>query len=163
MPLLFLVLLWIHALTAVFFIGGSLFIWGVVWPVSFKITKDERERTRIVGLIGRLFGTLTDISVIILFATGAYLGIKYLPQFSDLTTTYGGQILLAKTITVIIMTVLMYANNLYHGKKIMRLSEEGKFDEIKRIRKITHIASFITLGLLIVIAVLAFTLPYYHP
>lgn len=163
MQLLFLVILWIHALTAVFFIGGSFFIWGVVWPVSFKMTGDEKERTRIMGLIGRLFGTLTDISIIILLATGAYLGLGYLPQFSDLTTTAGGQLLLAKSITVIVMVVLMYANNIYHGKRIVNLAAQGKLDEVKRIRKITHVASFITLGLLAVIAIMAFTLPYYHP
>ena len=33
--------------------------------------------------------------------------------------------------------------------------------EVRRIRKITHLASFITLGLMIVIAILAFTLPFY--
>jgi uncharacterized membrane protein len=61
------------------------------------------------------------------------------------------------------MLVLMYANNLYHGKKIIRLVNAGKLDEVRRIRKITHLASFITLGLMIVIAILAFTLPFYHP
>lgn len=163
MQLLFLIVLWIHAFTAVFFIGGSFFIWMVVWPMSYKMTEDERERTRIVGLIGRLFGTLTDISVIILLVTGAYLGMVYLPQHSDLMTTVGGQLLLAKSIIVIIMIVLMYANNLYHGKRIVNLAAQGKLDEVKRIRRITHIASFITLGLLAVIAILAFTLPFYAP
>ena len=163
MDLLFLVVLWIHATTAVFFIGGSLFIWIVVWPVSYKFTDDEKERTRILGLIGRLFGTLTDISVVILLVTGAYLGLAYLPQFSQLTTTAGGQLLLAKSIVVIVMIVLMYANNIYHGKRIVNLAAQGELEKVRQIRRITHIASFITLGLLVVIAILAFTLPYYHP
>lgn len=162
MNLLFLIILWIHAVTAVFFIGGSLFIWIVVWPASYKFTQDEKERTRLMGHIGRLFGTLTDISVIILILTGIYLGLGYLPSLSDLTTTTGGKILLAKSIIVVVMIVLMYANNLYHGKKIVRLASQGKFEEVRKIRRITHIASFITLGLMVVIAMLAFTLPYYH-
>lgn len=162
MNLLFLVILWIHALTAVFFIGSSIFIWLVIWPVSYRITDDEKERTRIMGLIGRRFGTLTDISLAIIVLTGIYLGLGYIATFSDLTTTAGGKLLLAKSITVVIMIVLMYANNIYHGKRIVRLSSEGRFDEVRKIRKVTHIASFITLGLMVVIGILAFTLPYYH-
>lgn len=163
MDLLFLIVLWIHATTAVFFIGGSLFIWIVVWPVSYKITDDEKERTRMLGIIGRWFGTLTDISIVILIVSGIYLGLGYLPSFSDLTSTTGGELLLAKSIAVIVMIVLMYANNIYHGKRIVRLASEGNFDRVRQIRRITHIASFITLGLLVLIAILAFTLPYYYP
>ena len=159
----FLVVLWIHALVAVFFIGGSFFIWLVVWPATLRISTDEQERAKILKHVGRIFGTATDVSVTILLLTGLYLGYEYLPTLSDLTSTEGGKILLAKGIVVVIMLVLMYANNLYHGKKIIRLVNAGKLDEVRRIRKITHLASFITLGLMIVIAILAFTLPFYHP
>ena len=159
----FLVILWIHALVAVFFIGGSFFIWLVVWPATLRISTDEQERAKILKHVGRIFGTATDVSVTILLLTGLYLGYEYLPTLSDLTSTEGGKILLAKGIVVVIMLVLMYANNLYHGKKIIRLVNAGKLDEVRRIRKITHLASFITLGLMIVIAILAFTLPFYHP
>ncbi len=163
MNLLFLIILWIHAFTAVFFVGGSFFIWIVVWPATFRISGDEKERTKILGHVGRIFGTETDISVAILIVTGIYLGYGYLPDLSDLTTTLGGQLLLAKGIIVVIMIVLMYANNIYHGKLLVRLAKEGRFDEMKRIRRITHMASFITLGLMVVIVVIAFTLPFYYP
>ncbi len=163
MDILFLVILWIHAFTALFFVGGSFFIWIVVWPATFRISDDEKVRTKILGHVGRIFGTATDISVAILILTGLYLGYGYLPKLSDLTTTTGGQLLLAKSIIVVIMLVLMYANNIYHGKRLVRLSQEGKFDEMKRIRRITHMASFITLGLMVVIVLIAFTLPFYYP
>ena len=42
----FLVILWIHALVAVFFIGGSFFIWVVVWPATLRISTDERSDQR---------------------------------------------------------------------------------------------------------------------
>lgn len=163
MDLIFLIVLWIHAFTAIFFIGGSFFIWVIVWPATFRITSDEKERTRIIGNVGRLFGTATDISVGILIVTGLYLAYLYLPSLSDLTTTTGGKLLLAKGILVIIMISLMYSNNLYHGKKIVRLSREGRMDEVRKIRRITHIASFITLGLMVAIALIALSLPFYHP
>lgn len=163
MSIIFLIVLWIHAFTALFFIGGSFFIWIVVWPATFKITDDEKLRARILGNVGRIFGTATDISVAILIVSGLYLAHGYLPVLSDLTDTIGGKLLLAKGIIVVIMLVLMYSNNIYHGKKIVRLSQEGKFDQVRRIRRITHVASFITLALMAVIAVIAFTLPFYYP
>ncbi len=162
-PWIIITVLVIHIFSAIFFIGGSFFIWFIVWPVSYKLTDDESYRTRIVGLIGRLFGYYTNALVIILLATGLFLGYEYLPALSDLDTTTGGQVLLAKSITVLVMLVLMYANNIYHGKKIMRLSEEKRYDEMQRIRRITHIASFVTMGLMLVILVLAVALQFYMP
>ena len=53
-----LIILWIHIFTAIIFIGGSFFIWLVVYPESFKITDDEKLRTRIVGRIGKRFAYL---------------------------------------------------------------------------------------------------------
>ncbi|QRF76061.1 putative integral membrane protein [Thermoplasmatales archaeon] len=155
--------LFVHIFSAIFFIGGSFFIWFIVWPVSYKLTEDETYRTRIVGLIGRLFGYYTNALVIVLVGTGIFLGYEYLPRLSDLETTTGGQILLEKSIIVAIMLILMYANNIYHGKKIMRLSEEKKYDEMERIRRITHVASFVTMGLMIVITILAVSLQFYVP
>ncbi|WP_297217335.1 CopD family protein [Thermoplasma sp.] len=159
-----LAVLIIHVFAAMIFIGGSLFIWFIVWPASYKATSDESERTKIVGVIGRYFGWWTDATVAILLVTGAYLGYEYVGgNLSLLTTTLGGQILLIKVIIVWITIVLMYANNIYHGKLIMRLAEEKKYDEMKRIRKITHTASFITLGLLLVIMGLAVALQFFMP
>jgi uncharacterized membrane protein len=157
------IVLMIHLFSAIMFIGGSFFLWLIVWPVSYRLTDDESYRTKIVGLIGRLFGYYTDLLIVILILTGIYLGYTYLPSFSDLTTTTGGRILLIKSIVVVVMIVLMYANNIYHGKRIMRLSEERKYDEMKRIRKITHVASFITMGLMLVIMALAVLLQFYYP
>jgi uncharacterized membrane protein len=52
----------------------------------------------------------------------------------------------------------MYANNTYHGKKIIRLENTGKPDEVKCIAKITYPRLFIALGRGIVFAILAFIL-----
>ena len=75
-PWIIITVLVIHIFSAIFFIGGSFFIWFIVWPVSYKLTDDESYRTRIVGLIGRLFGYYTNALVIILVATGLFLRIS---------------------------------------------------------------------------------------
>ncbi|WP_010916415.1 hypothetical protein [Thermoplasma volcanium] len=161
---LIMAVLIIHVFASIMFIGGSFFIWFIVWPASYKMTKDESMRTKIVGIIGRYFGWWTDATIAILVVSGGYLGYEYIHgNFGLLTTTIGGKILLAKVIVVWIMIVLMYANNIYHGKLIMRLAEEKKYDEMKRIRKITHVASFITLGLILAIMGLAVLLQFFMP
>ena len=58
------------------------------------------------------------------------------------------------------MVVIMYGNNIYHGKKIVRLASEGKLDEVKKVRKITHKISALTLALMILITVEAVGLQF---
>lgn len=160
MVLLDIIVLWIHIFAAIIFIGGSFFMWLVVWPASYDVTDDERLRTKIVGKIAKRFAYFTHGSLLILILTGLYNMSWYLPSPFDFSTI-GGKILLAKIFVVVAMIVIMYSNNVYHGKKIMRLSSEGKLDQVKKIRKITHLISFVTLGLLVVITILATAMQFY--
>ena len=155
------IILFIHIFFAILFVGGSFFIWLVVWPTSYELTEDEKERTRIVGRIAKRFALFTHISVIVLIITGIYNATWYLGTFSALFNTTGGHLLLAKIIVVGIDIIIIYANNLYHGRKIMRLAREGKLEEVRRIRKTTHLFSFISLALLLVIVLLASALQFY--
>lgn len=161
MILLDAIILFIHIFFAIIFVGGSFFIWLVVWPASYGLTDDEKERTRIVGRIAKRFALFTHISLAVLIVTGIYNATWYLRSPSGLFDTTGGNILLAKVIVVGVDIVLIYANNLYHGKKIMRLAREGKLEEVRKIRKVTHMFSFISLALLIVIVLLATMLQFY--
>ncbi|MHB1492398.1 MAG: CopD family protein [Thermoplasmataceae archaeon] len=158
-----LIILWIHVFTAIFFVGGSFFIWLVVYPASFKITDDEKLRTKIVGRIGKEFAAFTNVSIIILILTGLYNATWYLGNdFTyDLLNTESGQILLVKGIFVVAMVLLMYGNNIYHGKRIMKMSQEGDLEGLKRLRKTSHLLSYITLALMMIITILAVALGFY--
>ncbi|MCL4337809.1 MAG: CopD family protein [Candidatus Thermoplasmatota archaeon] len=161
MILLDAIVLAIHIFFAILFVGGSFFIWLVVWPASYEITDDEKERTRIVGKIAKRFAIFTHVSLAVLIVTGIYNATWYLGSFSALYSTSGGEILLAKIVVVGIDILIIYSNNLYHGKKITRLAREGKLEEVKRIRKVTHLFSFISLALLLVIVGLATALQFF--
>ncbi len=161
MLLVDLIVLWIHLFFAIIFIGGSFFIWFVVWPASYDITDDEKLRTRIVGKIAKRFAYFTHISLALLILTGIYNATWYLPARSDLFSTTAGELLFTKSVIVIVAVLIIYVNNLYHGKKIMRLSEEKKFEEMKAIRRRTHLFSYISLGLLFLITVLAAAMQFY--
>ena len=159
---LILVLLWIHIFFAIIFIGGSYFMWLVLWPASFKVSDDEKQRTRFVGVVAKRFAYFSHTSLLILVVTGLILAFGwYLPQPSDLITTLPGHILLSKMIVVAAMIGIVYGNNLYHGKRIMRLSKEGKKEELQKLRRKSHILSFISLGLMALIVVLAVALQIY--
>jgi copper resistance protein D len=156
-----IIVLWMHLFAAIIFIGGSFFIWLVVWPASYGLATNETQRSIIVGRIAKRFAYFTHVSIAVLVASGTYLALPFLQSPSSLSTTLSGELLLAKVLVVVSMIILMYANNIYHGKKIMRLVAQGELDDVRRVRKLTHLASFITLGLMTIITVLGVALLFY--
>ena len=152
---LFAIVLWIHLFFAIIFIGGSFFIWIVVWPSSFDLAENEKFRTKIVGTMSKRFAFFTNISVGILIVTGLNLAYQMFGTTPDLLSTIGGQILFAKVVVVAVALGIMYYNNMGHAKKIKLLVEENKMDEVSRLRKRAHLFSFLTLGLLVIVTILA--------
>jgi putative copper resistance protein D len=157
LPLLVLdsAILWVHLFCAVLFVGGSFFMWLVVMPGSHLLTKDESERTQMVGKIAKGFGRITNPILVILVLTGIYNAFWYLPNLNELFNTIGGEILFAKTIVVVALLVLIYSHNVYFGRKIVQFAREKKLDELKAIRKKSRIVSFTNLALMVVILILA--------
>jgi copper resistance protein D len=156
-----IIALWVHLFAAIIFIGGSFFIWLVVWPASYGLANNEAQRSIIVGRMAKRFAYFTHASIAVLVASGTYLALPYLESPISLSTTLSGELLLAKILVVVSMITLVYANNIYHGKKITRLVAQGKLEDVKRVRKLTHLASFITLGLMMIITMLGVALLFY--
>lgn len=159
--ILFLILLSIHVLSAIIFVGGSIFIWLILWPESYKLDNDKL-RTKLLGFVGHKFAFYTNLTLGLLILTGLLMTYKYLFNFSLYFESIGGELLFSAEILIIIMIIIMYGNNIYHGKLIVKLNEENKFDEIKRIRKVTHIYSMITMVLLIIIVILMVAMRVYY-
>ncbi|MEM3313532.1 MAG: hypothetical protein QXT48_04065, partial [Thermoplasmatales archaeon] len=91
--------------------------------------------------------------------TGLLLVALYYPVYfyniGYAIRTRWGYILTIKIITVVAMYSIMYGNNLWHGKLIPKLAEAGNFEELKKVRKISHMLSFITVALMIAIVLIA--------
>ncbi len=151
--ILFLILLSIHVLSAIIFVGGSIFIWAILWPESYKLENDKL-RTRLLGFVGHRFAFYTNVTLTLLIVTGLLMTYKYLLNFSLYFQSLQGEILFSAELLVLIMLIIMYGNNIYHGKLIVKLNEENKFEEIKKVRKKTHIYSMITMVLMIIIVIL---------
>ena len=147
-------ILWIHLFTAVFFVGGSFFMWLVIIPASHLITPDESERTRIIGKIARAFGNLTNPVLVVLILTGLYNATWYLQSVTSLLT-YPGTILLAKMILVAVLLALIYVHNVYFGKRIVQLAEERRLDDLQKLRRRSRVVSAANLSLMLAILFLA--------
>ena len=149
-----MIVLWVHLFSAVLFVGGSFFMWLVVVPASHLIAEDESERTQVVGRIARVFGRMTNPILVVLVLTGIYNATWYLPSVDSLFT-YPGSLLLAKMVLVVILLVLIYVHNVYFGKKIVRLAEQRKLDELAELRRRSRVVSMANLSLMIAILLLA--------
>ncbi len=157
--LLFDAVLFIHIICAVFLVGSSIFVWVIVWPASSEAMPDEKQRTRFMSFMGKRYAFWTNISIVLLTVTGILLVYLYHPSyftnFSSAINTQWGYVLTVKIVAVALMYGLLYGNNLWHGKKFPKLAEAGKFDELKRLRRLSHLFSFITVGLMVVIILIA--------
>lgn len=151
-----IILLLVHVISAVFLVGSSIFVWIVVWPASYVMT-DEKLRTKFMSVMGKKFAFYTNLSVLLLTVTGLLLVYlvkpEYFSNFAQSVSQPWGQILTIKVLTVAAMYSIMYGNNIWHGKMIPKLAERGEFDKLKSIRKITHVFSFITVLLMVIIVI----------
>lgn len=154
-------MLWIHLFAAVIFVGGSFFMWLVVVPASKMSSEDESERTMIIGLMAKRFGRISDISLALLIITGLYNATWYLPSQSSLFTTLAGEILFAKSILVLLLIVLIFVNNLYFGRKIVRLAKERRIEELSQLRGRSRALSMLNLSLMTAILLLAVLMQFY--
>lgn len=157
--ILTLAILFVHIICAVFLVGSSIFVWVIVWPASTIAMPDEKQRTRFMSVMGKRYAFWTNISIVLLTITGVLLVYLYHPSyitnFSHVIGLQWGYVLTVKIVAVALMYLILYGNNLWHGKKFPKLAEAGKFDELKRMRKISHMLSFITVALMIVIVAIA--------
>ena len=157
-PVLDAVILWVHLLSAVFFVGGSFFMWLVVVPSSRMIAGDESERTQIVGKIAKQFGSFTNVVLVILVLTGIYNATWYLPSPSALFDTYTGNILLVKVVLVAALLLLIYVHNVYFGKRIVQYARERRLEELNAIRKRSRVVSAANLALMLLVLLFAILL-----
>ena len=148
-------MLWVHLLSAVIFVGGSFFMWLVVVPSSRLIAADESERTQVVGKIAKRFGRVTNVVLVFLVVSGLYNVTWYLPSPAALFSTYTGNLLLVKIVLVAALLLLIYSNNLYFGKKIVKLAREKKLAELEATRKQSRVVSAFNMALMLLILLFA--------
>lgn len=148
------IVLWIHLVTAMFFVGGSLFVWLVLVPASFRLTSDEAARTKMVATIARHFGRIVSWDFLIVIASGIYNAFRYLPAFRALFVTREGALLLIKMILVILLLVSVLVHDVYFSRRISRLADSGRDEELRTIRKSSRVVSMLSVAFMLAVLVM---------
>ncbi len=139
------IVLWLHLLAAVVFIGPQIFLAAVAMP-ALRSLEDAKSRQQATRAITRGFGALGGAALALLLITGIYNYYQY-DQFvdNDLFPRYfmTMQIKLTLVTIVIILTALHGA---VFGRRLQALQESGASEaELATARQRSMIASIATL------------------
>jgi uncharacterized membrane protein len=130
-------MLWLHVLAAVAWVGGMIFLTLVVVPVERGV-QDPRLRYDLVNKIGIRFKYLGWGSIIILIITGLYNALQKISSWDALVSTGYGKTLLIKVTFVAVMISLSLLHDFYLGPKLVQVGKVRK-------NQVTNLARFLTI------------------
>ncbi len=141
-----LIVIWIHVIAAMFWIGGMLFFSIILVP-SLRLCLAGEQRAVLIRFVGRRFRLYGWISFAVLFATG----LLRLMQNGLLISEYG-YVLKVKFVLVFVMVLLTLLHDFIFGPKSRgrEQSPERKHTYLKTGRWIARIN--LVVGLLIVLS-----------
>ncbi len=148
------IVLWLHILAAVVFVGPQVFLVAVALP-ALRTIEDVRVRQRVISSVTRGFGSLGGAALGVLVVTGLYNYMKasdngfldYKRYFITL------QIKLTLVAVVVVLTILHGA---VLGRRLQRLQTEGASEaDLAQARQWSMIASIATLAASIAILLCA--------
>lgn len=115
-PWLDTLVLWIHILAAISWVGGMIFVAVIVGPYVRRTFPPE-ERTPLMAAVGKRFSILGWCAIFTLVCTGIYNAVRFLRSWDALFTTNFGHILLVKIGLVAVMIGLSAAHDFFLGPR----------------------------------------------
>lgn len=147
------IILWLHLLGAVVFIGPQIFLAAIAMP-AIRTVQDAKVRQDLTRTITRGFGMLGGGALGLLFLTGLWnFQVVQDRGLFDLTRyfwTFNIKFMLF--LAVVVLTAL---HAMVFGKRLRELQERGATEiELAQARQQSLVASMATLGLSLVILLL---------
>jgi uncharacterized membrane protein len=115
-PWLDSIVLWIHILAAISWVGGMIFVAFIVGPYVRRTFPPE-VRIPLMAAVGKRFSYLSWCAIFTLVCTGIYNAVRFLRSWDALFDTTFGHILLVKMSLVAVMVGLSIAHDFFLGPR----------------------------------------------
>jgi uncharacterized membrane protein len=148
------IILWLHILGAVLFVGPQVFLAAIAIP-ALRQVGDEKLRQDLTRRITRGFGYLGGGALGLIILTGFY-NFAQAQDAGLMDFKRYFWVLNVKLTLVVVVVVLTAAHGFVFGRRLQELQERGAPEaEIAQVRQYSMIASISTLALSVVILLLA--------
>lgn len=115
---LWMLVLWVHLLAVIAWVGGMIFLTLILVPVERGI-KDQKLRYEILNKVGRRFKYLGWGCIVILLITGTFSAIQKIGSSDVLFHTGYGKTFLLKLFLVSIIIILSAIHDFYLGPRLV--------------------------------------------
>ena len=122
-PWLDTLVLWIHILAAISWVGGMIFVAFILGPYVRRAFPPE-QRTPLLAAVGKRFSFLGWSAIFTLICTGIYNATRFLGSWDALFATVFGHILLVKIALVGVMIVLSIIHDFFLGPRQRDLGQK---------------------------------------
>jgi uncharacterized membrane protein len=172
-PWLDALVLWVHILAAISWVGGMIFVAFILGPYVRRSFPPE-QRTPLMAAVGKRFSILGWCAIFTLICTGIYNAVRFLGSWDALLSTTFGHILLVKIALVGVMIVLSILHDFFLGPRQRDLSRlmfrsqplsskpslpgTGEGHTLRRLRRWTILIAQMNLLLGVVVILLAASL-----
>jgi uncharacterized membrane protein len=143
------IILWLHVLAAVAFIGPQFFFVAAVTP-AMRTIEDVKVRARAARVLTTRFGMLGGGALVVLLITGV---LNYAHSKDEIDTFQRYFIALqVKLMLVALVVVLTILHGAVFGRRLQQLQESDADEaEIARVRRMSMFASIATMVLSVAI------------
>ncbi len=127
------IVLWLHLLAAIFWVGGQLFLVTVVLPVLRRNLADD-VRVRVAAQAGRRFERLSAGALGVLLVTGPLNAVVHGVSPSIMAYTEWGHVLAAKVLLVLVVLAITIVHGVFYGRRLEQLAASS--DPASRARRL---------------------------